>query len=102
MLLITSAWKSGPKTGEKPRPDQDQTALGPQILRTGKDCNCGPVFGLWLFKIFKTDEKPVSTSLHRSSQPRKYATFMLGYFNNLYNIHILNFEETMDFAGLQL
>jgi len=41
-----SAWKSGPKTGKKPRPDRDQTALGPQICRTGKDRNRGPVFGL--------------------------------------------------------
>ena len=40
-----SAWKSGPKTGKKPRPDRDQTALGPQIHRTGKDRNRGPVFG---------------------------------------------------------
>jgi len=41
----TSAWKSCPKTSKKPRPDRDQTALGPEILRTGKDRNHGPVFG---------------------------------------------------------
>ena len=44
-LVSASAWKSGPKTGKKPRPDRDQTALGPQIHRTSKDRNRGPVFG---------------------------------------------------------
>jgi len=31
--ITDSAWKSGPKTGKKPRPDRDQTTWGPQILR---------------------------------------------------------------------
>jgi len=54
-----SAWKFGPKTGKKPRPDRDQTMWDRKFLGTGKDRNRGPVFGLSQFGNFKTEKRPV-------------------------------------------
>ena len=71
--IVYSAWKSGPKTGKKPRPDRDQTALGPQIVRTGKDRNRGPVFGPSQFLKFEDRKKTGLTSLNWSLQPQRQA-----------------------------
>ena len=59
----SSAWKSGPKTGKKPRPDRDQTTWDRKFAGTGKDRNCGLVFGPSLSRKFEDREK---TSLNRS------------------------------------
>jgi len=48
----------------------DQTALGPQILRTGKDRNRGPVLGLSGFLKFRDRGKTGLTGLNQSLPPQ--------------------------------
>ena len=52
-----SAWKFGPKTGKKPRPNRDQTTWDRKFSGTGKDRNRGPVFGPSQFSKFEDREK---------------------------------------------
>jgi len=69
----SSAWKSGPKTGKKPRPDRDQTVWDRKFAGTGKDRNRGPVFGPSRFWKFEDRAKTGLTSLNRSLQPQMQA-----------------------------
>jgi len=63
LLRAISAWKSGPKTAKKPRPDRDQTTWDRKFVGTGKDRNRGPVFGPSQILNFEDREK---TGLNRS------------------------------------
>jgi len=64
MCTFASACKSSLGTAKKPRLDQTWTGSGPEIPRTGKDRNHGPVFGLSLLRNFEDQLKPVLTGLH--------------------------------------
>jgi len=59
-----SACKSSLGTAKKPRLDRTWTGSGPEIPRTGKDRNRGPVFSLSLLRNFEDRLKPVLTGLH--------------------------------------
>ena len=66
-----SAWKFGPKTGKKPRPNRDQTTWDRKFSGTGKDRNRSPVFGLWQFLKSEDREKTGLTGLNQSLQSEK-------------------------------
>jgi len=51
--FMNSACKSSLGTAKKLGLDQTWTGSGPEIPRTGKDRNRGPVFGLSLFRNFE-------------------------------------------------
>ena len=59
-----SACKSSLGTAKKPRLDRTWTGSGPEIPRTGKDRNRGPVFSLSLLRNFEDRLKPVLTGLY--------------------------------------
>jgi len=69
-FIKRSAWKSGPKTGKKPRPDRDQTTWDHKFTGTDEDRNRGPVFGPSSFLKFKDREKTGLTGLNWSLQPQ--------------------------------
>ena len=62
--ISISACKSSLGTAKKLRLDRTWTGSGPEIPRTGKDRNRGPVFGLSLLGNFEDQLKPVLTGLH--------------------------------------
>ena len=62
-LVRHSAWRSSLKTTKRLGLDRTKTGLGPEIPRTGKDRNRGPVFGPSPTRNFKDRQRPVLTGL---------------------------------------